>query len=64
MISSRKIIQKLEEAGWVFDRYGKGDHMIYVHPDHNDPIVVGDTRKDNPIGLGKKYERQSGLKLR
>ncbi|WP_366934265.1 type II toxin-antitoxin system HicA family toxin [Thalassospira sp.] len=64
MISSRKIIEKLEAAGWVFERQGKGDHVIYIHPDHDFPIVIVHPRKDCPIGLVRKYERQSGVKLR
>ena len=61
--SSRRVIQALTAAGWVFVR-AVGDHHQFKHPDRPGKVTVPHPVKDLPIGTLKSSERQSGVPLR
>ncbi len=61
MLSSRKIIKLLKEAGWYFVG-AQGDHHHFRHPER--PVTVPHPNKDLHIELVKSIERQSGVRLR
>lgn len=61
----RDLIAQLESAGWRFHRMGKGDHLLYKHPDKPHFIVVaggGKLNRDVPTGTANAILRQAGLK--
>jgi predicted RNA binding protein YcfA (HicA-like mRNA interferase family) len=62
MSSSKKIIKKLEDAGFVWISC-KGDHHKYRHPDGRQVIVVH-PRKDFPKGTFRNMEKTAGMKLK
>ena len=49
-MSSRKLVRLLEKGGAQFDRWGKGDHAIYMR------VVEGKVRKA-PVLMAKKELR-------
>ena len=61
----REVIKRIEAAGWVFDRFGKGGHMIYRKPGHPGRVVVpggGKMSRDLATGTLDSVLRQAGLK--
>lgn len=61
----RDLIKLLEANGWYFERMGKGDHMIYRHPNRTGSIVVaggGKLNRDIPAGTLNAIFKQAGLK--
>jgi predicted RNA binding protein YcfA (HicA-like mRNA interferase family) len=63
MSSSREVIRKLEDDGWVLERV-KGSHQQYRHPTKPGTVTIAHPRKDIPPGTLAQIERQSGLRLR
>jgi len=64
-VKYRELIKLLESAGWRLERMGKGDHIIYRHPDRSGPVVVaggGKLNRDVPKGTQNAILRQAGLK--
>src|SRR5437667_11183396 len=39
-VKYRELIKQIETAGWYFERYGAGSHMLYKHPSRPGSIVV------------------------
>ncbi len=62
MISSREVIKKLKDDGWVLV-VAKGSHHHFSHPIKPGKVTVKHPAKDFPIGTLKSMERQSGIKL-
>jgi predicted RNA binding protein YcfA (HicA-like mRNA interferase family) len=61
----RDLIKLIEQNGWYFHRYGRGDHMIYRHPTRSGSVVVaggGKLSRDVPRGTLDAILRQAGLK--
>ena len=58
--SSKEIIRKLLENGFVFKR-SKGSHHIYKHP-NGKRIVVPHPKKDLPKGTYYSILKQAGLR--
>jgi predicted RNA binding protein YcfA (HicA-like mRNA interferase family) len=53
--------RKLEKAGWYIKRSKK--HHIYIHPDYNYPIMVGEhPAKEVPKGTLDDTLKKAGLK--
>jgi predicted RNA binding protein YcfA (HicA-like mRNA interferase family) len=61
--SSRDIIKKLEDDGWILKRI-TGSHHHFTHSVKNGKVTVPHPVKDMPIGTLKNIERQCGIKLR
>lgn len=62
-LSSREVLARLHEAGWVIDRKS-GSHVQMAHPTRPGMVTVPHPRKDFPIGTLKSIEKQSGVNLR
>lgn len=63
MPSSKEIIKRLQEAGWIWKRT-EGDHHHFYHPDKPGLVTVKHPVKDLGIDLIKRMEKQAGMKLR
>lgn len=63
ILSSREIIKKLRQAGWVLDTVN-GSHHHFRHPARAGKVTVTHPAKDTPIGTIRSIEKQSGVKLR
>jgi predicted RNA binding protein YcfA (HicA-like mRNA interferase family) len=62
-VKVKALIKLLEQNGWAFERFGKGDHKIYKHPDYPDNIAVdGQSNDDIPKGTLGKTLKRAGLK--
>lgn len=59
-LHSRKIIQALEKAGFVFDRQ-TGSHFILRHPRTRQTTIVPKHGRDVKRSLMKEILRQAGL---
>jgi predicted RNA binding protein YcfA (HicA-like mRNA interferase family) len=59
-LNARKIIQALEQAGFVFDRQN-GSHFILRHPTARRTTCVPKHGKDIKRSLMKDILRQAGL---
>jgi predicted RNA binding protein YcfA (HicA-like mRNA interferase family) len=61
----RELVKLIEGNGWRFERMGRGDHMIYRHPNRAGAVVVaggGKMNRDVPKGTENAIRRQAGLK--
>lgn len=63
MPSSKEIIKRLRDAGWILVAT-KGDHAHFKHPERPGKVTVPHPLKDIDITLLKMIERQAGTKLR
>ncbi len=61
-MDSRKVIRKLEAAGWKLVRT-KGSHRQFKHPTRPGRVTVPHPKRDLPIGTLKSIQRQAGIKL-
>jgi predicted RNA binding protein YcfA (HicA-like mRNA interferase family) len=59
--TAREIIRKLRRAGFVFDRYGKGSHEIWLNPETRRRTTVANHPGDLPEGTVRAIVRQAGL---
>jgi predicted RNA binding protein YcfA (HicA-like mRNA interferase family) len=56
-------VKLIEKQGWVFEREGKGSHIIYKHKNEKHIISVPfHGSKDIPKGLLNKLKKQAGIK--
>jgi predicted RNA binding protein YcfA (HicA-like mRNA interferase family) len=63
-MNGREIIKKLEQAGWMLSRI-EGSHHIMEKSDMLRPVPVPvHGNHDIGIGLLKKIEKQSGVRLK
>jgi len=63
VVKVKAIVKLLEQHGWRFDRYGKGDHQIYKHPDIPEQISVdGKPNEDVPKGTLNQILKKAKLK--
>jgi predicted RNA binding protein YcfA (HicA-like mRNA interferase family) len=63
VVSSREILKRLREAGWVIVRQ-RGSHVQLKHPARDGLVTVRHPAKDYPMGTLNAIEKQSGVKLR
>ncbi len=58
-----ELAKLMKQAGWYFDRNGKGSHKIWKHPERPNPITIPDhgSKEINP-GLVRGIKRQAGIK--
>ena len=58
-----ELTKLMKDAGWRFDRNGKGSHKIWVHPNRPNKIPVPDhgSKEINP-GLVRGIKKQAGIK--
>lgn len=58
-----ELAKLMKQAGWHFDRNGKGSHKIWRHPEKSNPITIPDhgSKEINP-GLVRGIKRQAGIK--
>jgi len=57
-----EVIRKLRKAGFVFDRYAKGSHEIWLNPlTHRYTVVPNHPGKDVPKGTLRAIIKESGL---
>jgi predicted RNA binding protein YcfA (HicA-like mRNA interferase family) len=64
-VKYRDLVKQIEAAGWYFQRYGAGSHMLYKHPTRPGSIVVaggGKLNREVPKGTENAILRQAGLK--
>jgi predicted RNA binding protein YcfA (HicA-like mRNA interferase family) len=59
ILSSREIIRKLEDDGWMLDV--TGSHHIFRHPTKHGPVVVPHPRKTMKRGTQRAILKQAGL---
>ncbi len=59
-MSSREIIKKIEQNGWVLHRIA-GSHHHFKHPERRGIVTVPHPRKDIPIGTERNILNQAGL---
>ena len=58
-----ELTRLLQEAGWRFERNGKGSHRVWTHPDRPGRIIVPDHgSKEIRPGLVRGIKRQAGIK--
>ncbi|HXN24770.1 MAG TPA: type II toxin-antitoxin system HicA family toxin [Candidatus Dormibacteraeota bacterium] len=62
-MSSREIIQRLEQAGW-WEVAHHGSHKQFKHPVKTGRVTVPHPVRDIPIGTLKSIEKQAGIRLR
>jgi predicted RNA binding protein YcfA (HicA-like mRNA interferase family) len=62
-MSSREVIRRLEDRGWVLDRV-KGSHHHFIHATKPGTVTVPHPRKEIPIGTLRSIEKHSGVMLR
>jgi predicted RNA binding protein YcfA (HicA-like mRNA interferase family) len=62
-MSSREVIRRLEDRGWVLDRV-KGSHHHFIHPTKPGTVTVPHPRREIPIGTLRSIEKHSGVMLR
>jgi len=60
-LSSKKLIDKLEDDGWILKRVS-GSHHVFKHPNTQNIITVSHPRKDLPTGTLRKIYRIAGWK--
>lgn len=63
LTSSRKIVERLENDGWVHVRT-KGDHHIYKKQEVAEIISITHPRKDVSPGLVRKIYKIAGWPIR
>lgn len=61
-VSSREVIRRLKEDGWVLVHV-VGSHHQFRHPTKPGKVTVPHPRNDFPIGTLKGIARQAGIKL-
>ena len=58
-----ELTKLLKNAGWYFDREGKGSHKIWRHPERHYQIPVPDHgSKEIKPGLVRGIKKQAGIK--
>jgi predicted RNA binding protein YcfA (HicA-like mRNA interferase family) len=62
MMSSRKVIEKLEADGW-YEVAQKGSHKQFKHPTKPGRVTVPHPYRDMKRGTLKSIEKRSGVKL-
>ncbi len=63
MMSSREIIQRLKQEGWVL-HHVKGDHYQFKHPLKTGRVTVPHPKKDFPLSTLKSIYQQAGWRWR
>ena len=61
-ISSRIVIKKLKEDGWI-EVACVGDHHQFKHPVKPGRVTITHPKKDVPAGTIKSIEQQAQIKL-
>ena len=56
ILSSREIIKKLRQAGWILDTVN-GSHNHFRHPARAGKVTVTHPAKDTPIGTIRSIEK-------
>ncbi len=59
--TAKEVIQKLRQAGFVFDRQAKGSHEIWYNPTTHRRVVVPNHPGLLPKGTLRAIVRESGL---
>ncbi len=59
MASSRDIIRRLEQDGWILVRT-KGSHRQYRHPSKPGLVTIPHPKRDLPRGTVRSIYRQAG----
>lgn len=62
-MDSATVIKKIRQDGW-YEVSCKDSHHQFRHPTKKGRVTIVHPKKDIPIGTLKKYEEQSGVKLR
>lgn len=58
-----ELTKLMKDAGWKFERSGKGSHMMWSHPERNYLISVPyHGSKEIDPGLVRGIKKQAGLK--
>jgi predicted RNA binding protein YcfA (HicA-like mRNA interferase family) len=60
-MNSAKIIEKLEDDGWILVRV-KGSHDHFKHPTKPNLVTVPHPKRDLPLGTWKSILKDAGLK--
>jgi predicted RNA binding protein YcfA (HicA-like mRNA interferase family) len=60
-VNSAKIIEMVEEDGWVLVRI-KGSHHHFKHPTKPGLVTVPHPKKDLPVGTTNSILKAAGLK--
>ena len=60
-LTTRDVLRKLRRAGFVFDRYAKGSHEIWINPKTRLRITVPNHPGDMPEGTVRAIVRHAGL---
>jgi predicted RNA binding protein YcfA (HicA-like mRNA interferase family) len=58
---TRDLIRRLEMEGWVA-RSGRGDHVVFKHPEKPGRVTVDTGVKEIPIGTLRSIYRMAGWK--
>ena len=55
-----ELAKLMKDAGWHFERNGKGSHKIWRHPEKPNPIIIPDhgSKEINP-GLVRGIKKQA-----
>ena len=62
VLTARKVIRKLKNAGFVFDRQAKGSHEIWYNPTTRKRTTVPNhPGTDIPMGTLREIIKQAGL---
>ena len=57
-----ELIRRLQAAGFVEPRRGKGSHRQFVHPDNGRVVTVSvHTTKEVGTGLARRILKEAGL---
>ena len=57
---TREVRARLSEAGWRFQRHGKGDHERWINPTTGEKVTVDS--KIRSRGTANKIMKDAGLK--
>lgn len=59
-----EVIRKLRKAGFIFDRYAKGSHEIWLNPlTRRYTVVPNHPGKDVPRGTLRAIIKEAGLSI-
>ena len=63
-LKPNEVIHKLRKAGFVFDRYAKGSHEIWLNPTtHRYTVVPNHPGKDIPKGTLAAIIKEAGITI-
>jgi predicted RNA binding protein YcfA (HicA-like mRNA interferase family) len=61
LYETRELIARLTAEGWVA-RPGKGDHLVFKHPQKPGRVTVDKGVKEVPVGTLRSIYRMAGWK--